>query len=57
MIKLVYTMRHRDGTSREEFQSYWREHHALLVTSYAQTLQIQRYVQVHARDTVLDEAV
>jgi uncharacterized protein (TIGR02118 family) len=57
MIKLVYTMRHRDGTTREEFQSYWREHHALLVKSYTETLQIRRYVQVHARDTGLDEAV
>jgi uncharacterized protein (TIGR02118 family) len=57
MIKLVYTMRHRDGTTREEFQRYSREHHALLVKRHAETLQIRRYVQVHARATGMDEAV
>jgi uncharacterized protein (TIGR02118 family) len=57
MIKFVYTMRHREGTTREEFQTYWREHHALLVKSHAETLRIRRYVQVHSVDTGLEDAV
>jgi uncharacterized protein (TIGR02118 family) len=57
MIKLVYMMRRREGTTREEFQTYWREHHAELIRRHADALRIRRYVQVHARDTDLDEAV
>ena len=54
MIKLVFTLRRREGMSREEFQRYWREEHALLVARHAETLRIRRYVQVHARETDLD---
>ena len=43
--------------TREEFQRYWREEHAQLVTSHAETLRIRRYVQTHARDTELDELI
>jgi uncharacterized protein (TIGR02118 family) len=57
MIKLVFTLRRREGMTREEFQRYWREQHAPLVKRHAQTLRIRRYVQVHARETDLDEAV
>src|SRR5713226_1454635 len=57
MIKLVFTMRRREGMTREEFQRYWRDHHAPLVKRHAETLQIRRYVQVHARETDLDDAV
>jgi uncharacterized protein (TIGR02118 family) len=57
MIKLTYTLRRRDGMSREEFQRYWREEHAPLVKRHAETLRVRRYVQVHARDTDLDEAL
>jgi hypothetical protein len=28
MIKLVFTLRRREGITREEFQRYWREQHA-----------------------------
>ena len=48
MIKLVFCLRRRPEMSREEFQRYWREQHAPLVQSKAETLRIQRYVQVHS---------
>lgn len=35
--------------SRDEFQTYWREQHAPLIASHAETLRIRRYVQTHAR--------
>jgi uncharacterized protein (TIGR02118 family) len=54
MIKLVFTLRRREGMTREEFQRYWREQHAPLVRRHAGTLRIRRYVQTHARDTDLD---
>jgi hypothetical protein len=57
MIKLVFTLRRREDMTREEFQSYWREQHAPLVARHADALRIRRYVQVHARDTNLDEAI
>jgi uncharacterized protein (TIGR02118 family) len=57
MIKLVFTVRRREDMTREEFQRYWREEHAPLVKRHADTLRIRRYVQVHALDTALDEAL
>ena len=57
MIKLVFTIRRREGMTREEFQRYWRVEHAPLVERHAQALRIRRYVQTHARDTDLDEAL
>ena len=50
VIKLVFCLRRKDGLSREEFQTYWRETHAPLVASVAETLNIRRYVQVHTMD-------
>ncbi len=57
MIKLVFTLRRREGMTREEFQRYWREQHAPLVRRHADVLRIRRYVQTHARDTDADEAL
>jgi uncharacterized protein (TIGR02118 family) len=57
MIKLVFMLRRRAGMTREEFQRYWREEHAPLVKRHAETLRIRRYVQVHARETELDDAL
>jgi uncharacterized protein (TIGR02118 family) len=54
VIKLVFSVRRREGTSREEFQRYWREQHAALVKRHAETLHIRRYVQTHASETDLD---
>ena len=57
MIKIVFMLRRREGTTREEFQRYWREEHAELVKRHAELLRIRRYVQTHARDTDLDHAI
>jgi uncharacterized protein (TIGR02118 family) len=57
MIKLVFTVRRREGMTRKEFQRYWREEHAQLVKRHSETLRIRRYVQTHARETDLDEAL
>jgi len=57
MIKLVFMVRRREGTTREEFQRYWREEHAELVKRHAEVLGIRRYVQTHATDTDLDDAL
>jgi uncharacterized protein (TIGR02118 family) len=57
MIKLVFMVRRREGMTREEFQRYWREEHAQLVKRHAELLGIRRYVQTHALDTDLDDAI
>jgi uncharacterized protein (TIGR02118 family) len=57
MIKLVFMVRRREGMTQEEFQRYWREEHAELVKRHADVLGIRRYVQTHARDTDLDDAL
>jgi uncharacterized protein (TIGR02118 family) len=51
MIKLVFSLRRRPEMSREEFQAYWRDQHAPLVSRLAETLRIRRYVQTHARSS------
>lgn len=57
MIKLVYCLRRVPSKSREEFQKYWREHHAPLVKERAEALGIKRYVQVHTIDSGFDVAL
>ncbi len=57
MIKLVFMVRRRNGMTREEFQRYWREEHAALVKRHADVLGIRRYVQTHARETDLNDAL
>jgi len=57
MIKLVFMLRRREGMTREEFQRYWREEHAELVKRHSEVLGIRRYVQTHARETDLDDAL
>lgn len=39
--------------TREEFQAYWRERHAPLISRHADTLRIRRYVQTHASSSEL----
>jgi uncharacterized protein (TIGR02118 family) len=57
LIKLVFTIRRREGMTRDEFQRYWRNEHAALVEHHAEVLRIRRYVQTHAVDTDADEAL
>lgn len=56
MIKLVFSLRRRPEMTREEFQAYWRDQHAPLVSHLAETLRIRRYVQTHARASELAAA-
>jgi uncharacterized protein (TIGR02118 family) len=56
MIKLVFSLRRRPELTREEFQAYWRDHHAPLVARHADVLRIRRYVQLHARSSELAAA-
>jgi uncharacterized protein (TIGR02118 family) len=48
MIKLVFSLRRKPEMTREEFQAYWRNEHASLVSRHAEALRIRRYVQTHA---------
>jgi uncharacterized protein (TIGR02118 family) len=57
MIKIVFCLRRRADFSREEFQTYWRTHHAPLVRSHAAALGILRYVQVHSIDDAISTAL
>ena len=57
MIKLVFCLRRKPDLSREEFQRYWREHHAPLVRQHASALGIRRYVQLHSIDDAISLAV
>ena len=57
MVKLVFCLRRREGLSREEFQRYWREHHAPLVRSWAPVMGVRRYVQLHTLDSPLNDAL
>ncbi|HEY1590231.1 MAG TPA: EthD domain-containing protein [Solirubrobacteraceae bacterium] len=56
MIKLVFSLKRRPEMTREEFQAYWRDHHAPLVARNAEALRIRRYVQTHARASELAAA-
>jgi len=56
MVKLVFCLRRKPELSLAEFQRYWRENHAPLVQSHAETLRIRRYVQVHTMDNPANEA-
>ena len=57
VIKLTFCLRRLDGMSREEFQTYWRETHAPLVASVADTLNIRRYVQQHTMDDAINDPI
>jgi hypothetical protein len=45
--RIVFLLRRRPELTRDEFQRIWWEEHAPLVASYASTLGIVRYQQVH----------
>ena len=57
MVKLVFCLTRLPHLSREEFQRYWREHHAPLVRESAKALGIRRYVQVHTRDSPVNDVL
>jgi len=47
MIKLIFCLTRRNDVPFEEFYRIWRDEHGPLVVSFAATLGIRRYVQVH----------
>jgi uncharacterized protein (TIGR02118 family) len=57
MIKLTFCARRLSSLSLAEFQRYWREVHGPLVRRHAATLRIRRYVQVHALDAPVNDAL
>jgi uncharacterized protein (TIGR02118 family) len=56
-IKIVFCLRRKEGISREEFRRYWLEEHAPRVKGHAAAIGMRRYVQSHALDTPLNDAV
>lgn len=48
MIKLTFALLRLPHLTREAFQTYWFDHHAPLVKSFAEVLRIRRYVQTHS---------
>jgi uncharacterized protein (TIGR02118 family) len=56
MIRLVFLLRRKPGTSLGEFQRYWREEHGPLVASVQTKIGALRYVQVHAIDDPMNAA-
>jgi len=51
MIKLTFCLVRLPSLSREEFQQYWRTHHAPKVQAARDGLAIRRYVQNHTLDS------
>lgn len=57
MIVITFLLRKLPELSDEEFHRYWRENHGPLVASHADVLGIRRYLQLHALDSPLGDAV
>jgi len=57
MIRLVFLLRRKSGMSLEDFQGYWRNEHAPLVAGHRGRLNVLRYVQVHALEDPMNEAM
>jgi len=57
MLKLTFCLRRKPGMSREEFQNYWFNHHAPLVTQFAAATGTRQYVQCHTRENKLTELI
>lgn len=51
MIKFVMCLHRHPDLSRQEFQDYWKNQHAPLFQSFAETHQAKRYVQDHTIDS------
>lgn len=57
MIKLTFCLHRLPHLTVAEFQTYWRETHAPLVASHAETLGIRRYVQTHCLIHEMNEQI
>ncbi len=56
MIRLVFLLRRKPGTSLADFQRYWREEHGPLVASVQMKIGALRYVQSHTIDDPMNAA-
>jgi len=54
VIKVVYCLTRKEGTTRQEFQDYWLGHHADKVRARAEAIGMTRYVQSHSYDTPMN---
>jgi uncharacterized protein (TIGR02118 family) len=57
MLKMIYCIRRKEGTSSEEFRRYWEETHGPLVRKNAPAMRIRRYVQSPTLSTPLNDAI
>ena len=57
MVKLVFCLRRAPHLSREEFQKYWYEKHAPLVSQHAKALRLECYVQTHSLPPAASAAI
>jgi len=55
MIKMIFALKRLSHMSLEEFQTYWREKHALLAKKNLPKLRAKRYVQNHTLDSPFNE--
>ena len=53
MLKLTMCVKRLPHLTREEFDTYWRDHHGPLVRSHQKVLRIRRYVQTSLLDNHL----
>ena len=44
MIKIIYCIKRRPHLTRQQFQDYWRDHHAKLVWERARAIGMVKYV-------------
>jgi len=56
LLKLAFLLRRKPGMSRQDFQTYWRETHAPIVTKYKESGYTAQYVQCHTRETSMTDA-
>ena len=56
MIKITFCLTRKSGMTRDAFQDYWLNKHALLVKSVREALHIARYVQLHNGDFAMTDA-
>lgn len=55
MIKFVMCLHRHPDLTREEFLTYWRDSHAPLFNSFADTHGAKRYVQDHTLDSPMND--
>lgn len=57
MIKMVFCLRKRPDMSTDDFYDYWLNSHGALVSAFAKTLNVRRYVQSPTKAPEVSEAL